>query len=65
MARSVITQWDPEHQLVGALMHLPAGKAAPILNLVPDTAIRRPMTRWAVELIRTLVDEERENDRYD
>jgi hypothetical protein len=61
-AETVITQWDLELQLVGALMHLPAGKAAPILNLVPDTAIRRPMTRWAVELIRSLVDEGRDPD---
>ena len=36
-------------------MQLPAHKAAPILDLVSDTAIRRAMTRWAVVMYsRTL-----------
>jgi replicative DNA helicase len=55
-AESVVRQWDPEAQLVGALMHLPAATTAPILELVPDTAIWRPDNRWAYEIIRHLVD---------
>ena len=53
-AKTVLTQWDPEHQLIGALMWLPAQRARPILELVPDTAIWRPITRWAYEIIRAL-----------
>jgi len=55
-AQTVIKQWAPEHQLIGALMHLTALQAKPILETVPDTAIWRPITRWAYELIRSLVD---------
>jgi replicative DNA helicase len=55
-AETVLRQWDPEAQLVGALMHLPAAKVAPILALVPDTAIWRPDNRWAFEIIRHIVD---------
>jgi replicative DNA helicase len=55
-AETVIKQWAPEHQLIGALMHLPAPQAKPILEEVPDTAIWRPITRWAYELIRGLAD---------
>ena len=50
--KNVLRQWDPESQLVGALMHLPAAQVAPILNLVPDSAIWRPETRWAVRYVR-------------
>jgi replicative DNA helicase len=50
-----LPQWDCEHQLVGALLHLPATAAAPILELVPDTAIWPPANRWAYELIGHLV----------
>jgi hypothetical protein len=54
-AQTVIEQWAPEHQLIGALMHLPAHQAKPILEAVPDTAIWRPITRWAcVMYSRTL-----------
>jgi replicative DNA helicase len=55
-ATSVLRQWDPEAQLVGALMHLPAATAMPILELVPDSAIWRPDNRWVYEIIRHLVD---------
>lgn len=55
-AESVLRQWDPEAQLIGALMHLPAAKAAPLLTLVPDAAIWGPDNRWAYEIIRHLVD---------
>jgi replicative DNA helicase len=61
-AQTVIKQWAPEHQLIGALMHLPAPQARPILEAVPDTAIWRPITRWAYELIRGLVDAGRDPD---
>jgi hypothetical protein len=54
--RTVIDEYSPEHQFVGSLMWLRAEQARPLLNLVPDTAIWRPRTRWAYELIRGLVD---------
>ncbi|MUL48404.1 hypothetical protein FZI85_27830 [Mycobacterium sp. CBMA293] len=54
--QSVIDQWDAEHQLVGALMWLTAAQARTVLELVPDSAIFRPHTRWAYELIRRTVD---------
>ena len=56
-AQQVFDQWDPEHQLIGALMWLSAERARPILELVPDTAIWRPTIRWAYQIIRSLVDE--------
>lgn len=55
-AEAVLRQWDPEAQLIGALLHLPAATAAPILTLVPDTAIWQPDHRWAYEIVRHLVD---------
>jgi hypothetical protein len=61
-AQSVIRQWAPEHQLIGALMYLSADNARPILELVPDTAIWRPTTRRAIEVIRALVAEGRDPD---
>ena len=58
--QSVIDQWTPEHQLIGALMWLTAEQARPILELVPDTAIWRPMTQWAYEIIRAVVADGRD-----
>jgi hypothetical protein len=55
-SRSVIDAYSPEHQFVGSLMWLRAERARPLLDLVPDTAIWRPATRWAYELIRGLAD---------
>ncbi|MDT5181836.1 MAG: hypothetical protein QOJ95_6034, partial [Mycobacterium sp.] len=55
-------QWDPEAQLVGAMMYLPAAQAAPLLNVVPDSAIWRPDNRWAMELIRHLVAQRADPD---
>lgn len=55
-AQSVIDQYSPEHQFVGSLMWLSADAAQPLLDLVPDTAIWRPQTRWAYELIRRISD---------
>jgi hypothetical protein len=51
----VLDQYSPEHQFVGLLMWLSAQAARPLLDLVPDTAIWRPQTRWAYELVRRLV----------
>jgi hypothetical protein len=45
--------WDPEHQLVGALMWLPLEVARRITALVPAEAIHTPMTRWSYEIICT------------
>lgn len=53
-AEAIAKQWAPEHQLIGALMHLPVKQVQPILDAVPDTAIWRPITRWSYELIRAL-----------
>jgi hypothetical protein len=61
-AQSVIKQWAPEHQLIGALMYLSADNARAILELVPDTAIWRPITRRAIEVIRAMVTEGRDPD---
>ena len=36
-------------------MWLPAPAARPILDMVPDDAITRPLTRWTYEVIRTVV----------
>ena len=55
-AHAAIDQYSAEHQFVGSLMWLPAEKARPLVDLVPDTAIWRPLTRWAYESIRSLVD---------
>lgn len=52
---TITRQWDPEAQLVGALMYLTAVDAAPIMGWVPDNAIWRPENRWTMELIRYLV----------
>jgi replicative DNA helicase len=55
-AQTVIGQYSPEHQFVGSLMWLTAAIAQPLLELVPDTAIWRPQTRWAYELIRRVIN---------
>ena len=47
--------WEPEHQLVGALMWVPTEVAQRITALVPATAIERPITRWSYEIIAALV----------
>lgn len=54
-SQTVLDQYSPEHQFVGSLMWLSANTARPLLDLVPDTAIWRPQTRWAYELIARLV----------
>jgi replicative DNA helicase len=54
--------WSPEHQLVGALMWLPADAARPIVELIPAAAIEQPVIRWAYETIAHLVVEGRNPD---
>ncbi len=54
-AHAIADHWDPEHQYLGALLWLPAAQARPLLALVPDTALRSPVARWAHELIRRTV----------
>jgi replicative DNA helicase len=61
-AEMPLSQWDCEHQLVGALLHLSAAHVAPILQLVPDAAIWQPDNRWAYELIGHLAAEGRDPD---
>jgi hypothetical protein len=55
-AQDVVDQYSAEHQLIGSLMWLSADRARSLVNLVPNTAIWRPLTRWAYELIRRVVD---------
>ena len=57
-AQTVLNEWEPEHQLIGALMWLTAEQARPILELVPNTALWQPMRQWAFEIIRSLVAED-------
>ena len=47
--------WEPEDQLIGALLHMNGQAASEILVMVPTTAIQHPIARWAYELITTLV----------
>ncbi|ART74323.1 hypothetical protein BTO20_37510 (plasmid) [Mycobacterium dioxanotrophicus] len=47
--------WEPEDQLIGALLHLRSSAAADIIALVPAAAVQHPVARWAYELITTLV----------
>ena len=55
-AEAVLTQWNPENQLVGSLMWLTTTQAQPLLQAVPATAIWHPTARWVYEIITNLVD---------
>lgn len=55
-AEAFVLQTEPQHQLIGALLWLPATRVRAILELVPDTAFWRPRARWACQLIQALVD---------
>jgi hypothetical protein len=57
LAENVVQRWQPEHQFIGALLYLTVDEARPLLDLVPDSAIAKPVARWAYELIRRLVDD--------
>lgn len=56
-AEAIVQQWEPEHQLIGALLWLTATQALPIVRAVPDSVIWRPRARWAYEIIRELVED--------
>ncbi|WP_454793780.1 hypothetical protein [Mycolicibacterium lutetiense] len=61
--KEVPFMWEPEDQLIGALLHMYGPAAAEILTMVPTTAIQHPVARWAYELITTLVlDHRRDPD---
>jgi hypothetical protein len=59
-AQTVLNEWAPEHQLIGAMMWLTAEQARPILELVPDAAIWQPLRQWAYEIIRAVVADGRD-----
>jgi len=59
-AQTVLNEWAPEHQLIGAMMWLTAEQARPILELVPDAAIWQPLRQWAYEIIRAVVADRRD-----
>mgnify|MGYP000299396615 CR=1 FL=1 len=59
---SDLRQFAAEHQYLGALLYLSVEQASRLLELVPDTAINRPVTRWAYELIRFLTEQDRPAD---
>jgi hypothetical protein len=59
-AQTVLNEWAPEHQLIGAMLWLTAEQARPILELVPDTAIWQPLRQWAYEIIRAVVADGRD-----
>lgn len=55
-AETVLAQWEPEHQLIGALMWLTAAQAKPIVEAIPAAAIWRPTIRRAYAIICDLVE---------
>jgi hypothetical protein len=54
-SETLVEQWEPQRQFVGALLWQTAASAAPLIDLVPDSAITDPLTRWAYELTADLV----------
>jgi hypothetical protein len=56
-AAAVIDQYAAEHQFVGALMWLAPAETRTLIDLVPATAIVRPVSRWAYELIGRVTGE--------
>src|SRR6185503_6598729 len=53
-AQTVLNEWAPEHQLIGAMMWLTAEQARPILELVPDAALCQPRRQWACVTVRAV-----------
>lgn len=53
---------DPEHNLVGTLLHEPASTVAGVLSLVEDDDIQAELPRLLLGLIRTIVREGRQPD---
>ena len=40
---TIAARWEPENQLLGALLWMPYTRARTFCDLIPDTAIWRPM----------------------
>ena len=59
---AIAARWEPENQLIGALLWMPYTRARAFLDLIPDTAIWRPMNRWVYEIIRRSTDARRDPD---
>jgi len=59
---SPTSPWDPEHQLVGSLMWLPADTVRRIAAVVPVAAIERPIARWAYEIIAAVANDGQQPD---
>lgn len=60
--RTVAARWNPENQLLGALMWMPCARARTFLELIPDTAIWLPANRWVYELVGRIVTAGRDPD---
>lgn len=60
--QAIAAHWEPENQLLGALLWMPYTRARIFLDLIPDTAIWRPMNRWVYEIIRLATAGRRDPD---
>jgi replicative DNA helicase len=60
--QTIAAHWEPENQLIGALLWMPHTRARSFLELIPDTAIWGPLNRWVYELIRRATDARRDPD---
>ena len=59
---TIAARWEPENQLLGALLWMPYTRARTFCDLIPDIAIWRPMNRWVYETIRRVTDARRDPD---
>ncbi|MGW5441420.1 hypothetical protein [Nocardia asteroides] len=53
--RTIAVRLDPETNLIGALMAMPAGEVAEVLEVLGDDDIERPLARTILIVIRKLV----------
>lgn len=60
--QAIAAHWEPENQLLGSLLWMPHARARIFLDLIPDTAIWRPMNRWVYEIIRRATEARRDPD---
>lgn len=60
--RTVVARLEPETNLVGLLMRLPAAEVAEVLELLHDDDVERPLARAILTVIRMLVAEGRAPD---
>ncbi len=60
--RTVVARLEPETNLVGLLLHLPAAEAAEVLEVLHDDDIERPLARAILSVIRMLVADGRAPD---